>query len=785
MGESYRTSSGITGERRSGEHEAESPEARRRSGWRLHLLAALVALAWLIPGPPEAGGAPPPPGGKAKARAAGRRGSVVAIDRKFLAARKAGPIVLDRQGTRYVLQTDVRTAGTAVVVAAANVTLDLNGHQLIYGNHGPCEVPNSGFEQGEGRNVPHWDLRGASGASSAENTRYLRGKRVLRVSCASGPQRIVSGPITIPRSSHTFAAAITPVGNDHRTTLKLSVLDAATSRVLGQGASRNVQRGFSAIAHFVPKAAGAIRLQVDIDPGDGREEVVDLDDAAVYPSYDYGIVATRRWDGEIAGWSNLPPHATRGYRTAANFAVVGGKVAKGGGEGYGSSPLYCADLPGLTVEGVETFAAGMDTRTLVAERAGAVSIRDCRFVEEIGAISNRMENYATLGLEHVSGALLVEKNRLIGSPQIGISLGFNEPGGAVKVVGNEIRPKAATSNAYGIVAVSLRDFEIRGNRILAENGRGIDIDGYAAAPTVNGQVRDNYVEVQERLNREYRTRSESRALRLRNNIDAMGPHRDLLITGNTFIAKTGPGLAQKAFGARISYVNRERRMDRAGIVLQGNTFRAVALTEDPEYRASALVIDTLEPGIRPTITGNILESNDSSLTIGESEGGDNAEVSLVANTFKKATGVPDRPYTAIRAGYYEERIDRVAVIDPRFDGGAALNILWAGTGTKRLGLGWLLEIAAKDGTGHPVSGAAIRVTDGTGREGVVGPTDSQGRVSIPVTCVVHRQEGQDSKAITVRDLNPFTVHVKSGSSAATRTLRITASQALDITLGKE
>lgn len=734
---------------------------------------------------PEASGAPPRPGPKATARATVRNGRVLVIDRKFLAARKPGPLVLDRQGTRYVLQTDIKTAGTGVVVAAADVTLDLNGHQIIYGDHGPTEVPNGGFEQGDGRKVAHWDLSGAPGAALAENTRYLQGKRVLRVSCASGPQRIVSDPIKVSRSSHTFAAAITPAGNDHRTSLRLTVLDAGTSQVLGQGASRNVQRGFSAVAHFVPKATDAIRVQVDIDPLEAREEVVDLDDAAVFPSYDYGIVATRRWDGEIAGWSNLPPHATRGYRAAANFRVVGGKIAKGGGEGYGSSPLYCADLPGLTVEGVETFAAGMDTRTLVAERAKDVFVRDCRFVENVRSISNRMENYATLALEHVAGRLVVEKNRLIGSPQIGISLGFNEAGSTVKVVGNEIRPKAVTSNAYGIVAVSLRDFEIRGNRIVAENGRGIDIDGYAAAPTVNGEVRDNYVEVQERLNREYPTRSESRALRLRNNVDAMGPHRDLRIIGNTFIAKTGPGLAQKAFGARISYVNRGGRMDQAGIVLRGNTFKAVAMSADPGYRASALVIDTLEPRIRPTITGNILESNDTSLTIGESEAGENAEVALVSNTFKKSIGVSRRPYTALRAGYYEERIDGVAVIDPRLDGGAALDILWAGTGTKRIGLGWLLEISVKDGAGRPVSGAAVRVTDATGREGVPGPTDTQGRVAVPVTCVVHCQQGQDPKAISVRDLNPFTVHVRSGSSSAVRTVRLTASQSLEISLGRE
>jgi hypothetical protein len=54
----------------------------------------------------------------------------VVIDSAWLAAHGAGPYVLDQAGKTYVLMTDVRTAGTAFVVGAAGVTLDLHGHTV-------------------------------------------------------------------------------------------------------------------------------------------------------------------------------------------------------------------------------------------------------------------------------------------------------------------------------------------------------------------------------------------------------------------------------------------------------------------------------------------------------------------------------------------------------------------------------------------------------------------------------------------------------------------------------
>src|SRR5262249_24065325 len=152
-----------------------------------------------------------------------------------------------------------------------------------------------------------------------------------------------------------------------------------------------------------------------------------------------------------------------------------------------------------------------------------------------------------------------------------------------------------------------------GNTIIPVSGRGIDVDGYRSQAVTDGQIRNNYVEVQERLNREYFTRNDVKALRLRDDVDAQGPQRNLWIHDNTFIAKTAPGMSTRALGVNISYLNPTGQMNNANIRLEQNTIKALVLTDDPKYRALALVLDGIDAGIGLGITRNVLESNDTSL----------------------------------------------------------------------------------------------------------------------------------------------------------------------------
>src|SRR5262245_14843905 len=176
----------------------------------------------------------------------------VSIDREWLAERGQPPYLLGLPGTVYILKTDVRADGTAFVIDAPDVVLDLNGHKVVYGDSAPIVVRNGGFEDGTGRDVPGWDLTEAPAATLAPNTTFLFGKQVLRFEGFRTKQRIVSEPITVPPTRHTHAAVITPARGHYRTSLVLTVVDAETHRQLGQAKSDNVERGTSAVAFFEP-----------------------------------------------------------------------------------------------------------------------------------------------------------------------------------------------------------------------------------------------------------------------------------------------------------------------------------------------------------------------------------------------------------------------------------------------------------------------------------------------------------------------------------------------------
>lgn len=710
--------------------------------------------------------------------------NTIVIDDSWLSAHGSGSYLLDQAGMTYVLHNDLRTAGTAFVVAAANVTLDLNGHSVTFGDASPVTVTNGGFETGSGRDVPGWDLSGAPSAQLASNTTYLFGNQVLRLSNFSTAQRIVSDPIAIPTIGHTYTATITPAGVNARSTVQLTVIDAVTGAILGTGTSAQTARGFSAVVTFTAATTHAVRLQVDVTPPAGVTDTLDLDQATLTASNDYGIVASRAWGGDIPGFDNLSTEAKSAYKKAANFTVKNGLILQGQGDGYGSTPLYFRSLPGVTVDHVETLATGMDSQSLDATYAtGAVTVTNSTFREQIDNISNRMHNYATLKLNNISGTITIENNHLLGSPQIGIMMAANDPQYQVFIRNNEFRSDTVVTNGYAIVLSSVQNFEIANNTIIATSGRGIDLDGYAKALLGHGTVHDNYVDVQENINREYPSGLDATGLRLRNTIDSMGPHADVTISSNTIIARTGSGQLGQAYGVRISYTNINGEMNNAGIALVNNTIKAIVTTTDTTYRAKALVIDRMDAGINMRIANNVLESNDTALALTDSSGSVYG-VDLVSNTLKKSTEGPARTFTGILAGYYTREIHDVRIIDTRLAGGATGDIVWSGTGVKDLSVGWLVNVHVTDTLGNPLAGASVQLQDNTGATIYSGTTDANGSASnIVVISTVYRQTTTDRTKITAESRGPQVLVVTVNGTTTTRqTLDITESMDLSVTV---
>jgi hypothetical protein len=702
--------------------------------------------------------------------------ATITVDTAWLQQQGPGPYVLDHAYGTYVLATDVDVPGTAFAAAAPHVTLDLNGHTVTYGDTAAPVVANGGFEQGSGTSVPGWDLSGAPTASLASSTGlYLYGSQVLQLSNFSTTQTILSDPITIPQAGHLYTATITPAHtNSWLTTVTLSVVDAVTGQVLATGSSANPYRGFSAVTTFYATTSDPVRLRVDVTPPAGQTDSVDLDYAQLTPSFDYGVLASHQWWGNVPGYANLPPGVQSAYRNVSDFTVRNGSIVQGKANGYGSDPLFVQQTSGVTVDGVHTQDAGMDTSSVQADYAsGNILIQNSTFVEHVDNISNRMLAFATVELNHTNGTITVQNNTLLGCPQSGISLTYNNPQYTALVANNTIRQNAVVTNGYGIGLAAAQNFTIADNTITPVSGRGIAVDGWSPTPILNGQIYGNYVSVQEHANREYAT-VESRALRLRNDVNAQGVQSNLDIHDNTFIAYAGPGMATAAYGARIDYVNPNGEMNDANVRLHNNTFKAIVTTTDPTYHADALLVDGMAPGINLSIDNNVFESNDVALGLGGADMGPVSGITFRSDTLSKSADGPARPFTGVLAGYWYYTVQDVNLVGTQTANGATANVVFQGTGAKTVTVTSLLNVTATDSSGSPVAGATVTVTNAAGTQVFQGTTDSAGHLNaIPLVSAVYSQAGTSPAGMTSTSQGPFVLVAQSG----TQQLRTTGTPA--------
>jgi len=720
--------------------------------------------------------------------------TLIPINSTWLANNGPAPYLLNQAGATYQLQTDVTANGTAFIVLNKNITLDLNGHTVTYGNSAPVPVTNGGVEQGSGTTVPGWDISQAPAAAVAANTNYLFGNQVLRLTNFSTPQQIVSAPIPIALFNHTYTATTTPGGQTcyGTATLTLSVVDSITGAVLGTGTSSNIERGFSAVTGFTPTTSDPVVLRVDVTPAPGKTvPLLDLDAATLTVSYDYGIVAGRIWPGtapaytSFPGFTNFPASVQAAY--AANygkvqgFTIENGKVLQGQGGGYGSTVIDSISLNGLTVNGVQTFVSGMDTQTINATYAGSwLTIANSRFQNQVSNMTNRMREISVLQLDNITANAVVEGNTITGTPQSAIHVSNNN-GKSLVIRNNQIQQNTVVTNGYGITLTAVSNFSVTNNTITG-SGRGISIDEYTSILCQNGVVQGNYVNIAEAPEREYKGAIGAFAFRLRNSVDAHGPIHDVDISGNTFIATVGPGDDSYSAAAKISLVNNAGNMNNADIQFHDNTLKGIVATTSASYSGVALDMDTLQPGIIMTVKNNVLESNDTSVWFGQ--GLDVYDLTMLSNTLTKSNLGAGRPYTGIKAGSGgSQQIHNVRILDTQLANGATLNFVWSGTGTKDIAIGWLPTVQALNANGTPVAGATVTVFDRQGNVVYQGLTAASGNLaSIPISTTIYSQTGINPASITTDNRGSFSILVTSGSRKESVSASLLSDATVTVTL---
>ncbi|MDD2731995.1 MAG: fibronectin type III domain-containing protein [Candidatus Pacebacteria bacterium] len=703
-------------------------------------------------------------------------GAEIRINQQWLNANGPAPYFLNQADTTYTLDTDITVDETAIIIGNKNITLNLNGHTIIYGNASPITVTNGGFETG---NTTGWDTSNAPNASVASNNQYLWGNYLLKFTNFNNAQSITSDPISIPKANREYAALIT-----HKalwdTELKLEVIDAVTQEVLGTATTRS-DRGPSTVAKFVPATTNNVYIKITLTPASGITDTAYIDYARLLHSRDYGVAASP--DNYY-----FPVHLSSYYTTPCkDFKLLGGgSVIQGQARGFASDVVYAStdrQKSGITVDGVTLFAKGPDSYTIFAQWSSYISVTNCTAKSDIDDISARMGWLATIycgSYGNTAGPFVFTGNTIIDSPQGGI---YIASGNNVTISGNNITLDAVCTNPYGInIGGRVNGFTVYNNTITVaegKSGRGIII-GTEGDPNQNGEVYGNTVSVREQPNREYGAGMEAVALRMRTYVD--GGFRNINIHDNSFTAYSGEGYTISCDTIRVTAT--VNQTEDYNVLIKDNLFKAIVGTSNGSYSACAASIEDVWEGNLFRFIGNTFESNDISLVLGGADGTQVYSGYFESNTIKKSSEGASRTYKPYQFGYWTGKISGVRILSPTYSGGATETITWQGSGTKEVSFGHILGLRVEDNTGKALSGANVIIKDKNNNQVFSGTTNSSGNISdIQVINTIYKQLGTDYRVISTDNLYPHTLSISlSGYTPYTQSLNLTQASQLTINL---
>ena len=426
--------------------------------------------------------------------------NVINIDQSWLNAQGAGPYYLDQQGKTYVLRTDVTTDGTAFAIIARDITFDLNGHTITYGNAPPIDIVNHSFENGTGTSANGWDFSNAPNAQRFQGI-YLHnevydGTHSLKYSVPAGDQYVTStSTITLEANTTYSLSAMFEYGGQG---------DVANPGVkgyvqlLGTGLpTREVYwdqtnwRGIQFVENeFTTGGSQEVyTVRVGIVGGSAAPATnLFIDDIKVQRTKVYGV---------IGGLTNAAkfPGVTRtgtGLMTVRNGTITQGTD----GATWSHGLVIHAFANGSTYHDLEIVVNGANSSVIQGRgfTTQTVTIRDNVLTSNVQTITSRDQFHGAM-ISNLNADIF--GNTLTNGPQSGIVAGK----AASNIHDNTIRLKTKYTNAFGIVAN--HGSQIYKNLIengVGENtGRGIWTKG-DSDPALITRIYENTIKVQEGAN---------------------------------------------------------------------------------------------------------------------------------------------------------------------------------------------------------------------------------------------------------------------------------------------
>lgn len=616
----------------------------------------------------------------------------------------AKPYYLNQAGATYILDEDISAEGTALVIDADNITVDLNGHTITFGANSVA-IPNADFEQGSGTVPSNWDLSKAPSAKRVTTaTQPMVHSWTLEMT-NTAPEEIISDWTTITKLDQTYRAYAITTSNvtfqvEYENGSFIPLVDGAFFKP-------SINPGFG---------AGRYRLHITVPVVAGGTYI---DDADIRASRAEGILG-QAWLQGLGGMN--PPDIPTAPGVHSFTTIKNGSIVEGApGFGY---LAFSSSGTGLDAYGIHAVTTGIDSGSAYAFGSNA-KIHDSNLENNKPTVINRYDLSSNFGIEAGQNFTFYNNNFVIGAG--GIS--FLSDTTSADIYNNHIINNGNVTNHFAIEVFANDGHVNSGKKIhhnTFEGGSGV----FLSSNSVNNEIYNNYFNLTaSSCNTEYETELHTDAIRV---YDYSNPTastynnkiHDNLIVGNVHAYSDHPNCLPGIVGIKSvtgpnspnEYYNNEVHVYR-----EDTNSLAIAFTAAGQSLSG--------------IHDNYLESNHHNIIYGDHFASASDNGIFTNNTFVKKTAPISTDYHTLDTEWCcgaSVTTTHHKYIGSKQANGASvgdLNIsMWSQKNYEE-DIQWFLNLKVLDSGRNPVSGASVNIVDKNGTTAFTGTTDASGKIN--------------------------------------------------------
>jgi uncharacterized repeat protein (TIGR01451 family) len=660
---------------------------------------------------------------------------------------------LSQANTTYILDNDVSSEKTCFTITASGITLDLNGHTVIYDNFPNTGLPNPGFENGNGEVPTDWDLSKAPSAKRFSNsTKPMAEKWHLFFDNPVTGEEIVSPWTNLPAASKveiyfakynatwTYPNCLcdqwhTCTGPCEAPYIKVSVEYEDGSIVYASTPSQDTVEFTFTTANL----SGKYRLHFEVNQSWG---------------HDFGI-------------DQLDMRPTGNYGVTGSGIVKNGRIVQGQAAGPHNHNIN-ASKP--EVYNLDLEASGIEAANVWAYWSSGKVINSNLVNKSIYKVSSRHQLSGALMFDEAGASVIISGNKITTGAGWGciVYISRGAPNELI-ISGNYCSTRNTITNHHGIVTYGSNGAKIFNNIIEADPGQGMILSESTDSDVYNNTI---YLKSQA-PNLEYGALSQD-GIRLNDyssgNCKNTKVHdNNIFITGDydNFYGAGGQvvnGICNVCSGTNNSFYNNYIKVNVVGNDVVGTGIEMGGTLGNPVVWQN-----------------NVIESNHKNVVFGGyTEKVYN--VQFVSNTLIKGAN-PLADYKTFYSRHLSD-VNDTHLIDTKLVNGASMESTDLYTAKYNYFVDWYLNLVVKDSSGQPIEGVNVVIANSDGSTAYSGTTNANGRIE-NITLNQYRKYGarwgDNPKGQEIKTPHTLTIS-KAGYQTETKTINMDSSKEMVVIL---